>query len=304
MKTKIQYRPFPNFVLRTPLLPLNFILPIITRKIITNSLLKRILADEAIREAILLASPDLFKRLEDWEQGFISKQNEITRIKNALVKYLIRMSMRCTPFGLFAGVSTGTWGNETEIQLPPCHLYERLTRLDMNYLFALGQHLTNEPQLKKSISYFPNSSLYRVGHHYRYVEYRYNGSGRTHHLVSVDYSEYLELLLENIENGLQFDDIVRLLVNEQIPEDEVISFVNELIDNQLIIGELEPAVTQLDMLDKIIDALDITPALVATQITLKSIRNTLKVIDKKPIGKTSGEYAVMKESMMKMELLL
>ncbi len=302
MKTKIQYRPFPNFVLRTPLLPLNFILPIITRKIITNSQLKRILADEAIREAILLASPDLFKRLEDWEQGFISKQNEIARIKNALVKYLIRMSMRCTPFGLFAGVSTGTWGNETEIQLPPCHLYERLTRLDMNYLFALGQHLSNEPQLKKSISYFPNSSLYRVGHHYRYVEYRYNGSGRTHHLVSVDYSEYLELLLENIENGLQFDDIVRLLVNEQIPEDEVISFVNELIDNQLIIGELEPAVTQLDMLDKIIDALDITPALVATQITLKSIRNTLKVIDKKPIGKTSGEYAVMKESMIELGL--
>ncbi|MCK4677259.1 MAG: lantibiotic dehydratase family protein [Bacteroidales bacterium] len=302
MKTKTIYRPFPDFVLRTPLLPLNFILPVITKKIITNSQLKKILTDETIREAILLASPDLFKRLEDWEQGFISKQKEINRIKNALVRYLIRMSMRCTPFGLFAGVSTGTWGNETEIHLPPCHLYERSTRLDMNYLFALSQYLTNEPQLKKNIKYFPNSSLYRVGHHYRYVEYRYNGSGRTHHLVSVDYSEYLELLLKNIENGLQFDDIVRLLVNEQIPEDEVISFVNELIDNQVIVGGLKPAVTQLDMLDKIINALDITPALIATQTILKTIRNTLRVIDEKSIGKTLGEYAVMKESMIELGL--
>jgi len=302
VKTKPIYRPFPDFVLRTPLLPLNFILSVIKRKRITNSQLKKILTDEAIREAILLASPDLFTRICDWEQGFISRQKEINRIKNALVRYLIRMSMRCTPFGLFAGVSTGTWGSETEIYLPPTHLYERSTRLDMNYLFALSQYLTNEPQLKKNIRYFQNSSLYRVGPHYRYVEYRYNGSGRTHHLVSVDYSEYLELLLKHIKNGLQFDDLVRLLVNEQIPEDEAISFVNELIDNQVIVGDLEPAVTQLDMLNKIIDTLDATPALIATQSILRAIQNSLKEIDEKLIGKTLGEYAEIKERMTELGL--
>ena len=63
------------------------------------------------------------------------------------MRYLLRMAARSTPFGLFAGGSTGKLSRHTKIELGPLSDYERHTRLDMYYLCALVENLKTAPEV-------------------------------------------------------------------------------------------------------------------------------------------------------------
>ena len=95
------YSPFNNFVLRSPLLPFE------TINKINNNFLKEIASSGIFQEAIYLASPLLYDELQKWQKGKIAKPKEEKRLRYTLLRYLIRMSSRCTPFGLFAGCTSG-----------------------------------------------------------------------------------------------------------------------------------------------------------------------------------------------------
>ena len=65
------------------------------------------------------------------------------------MRYVYRMAARATPFGLFSGCSVGAVepapGSATRIAVGPRAGYERHTRLDMDYLFALCEDLARDP---------------------------------------------------------------------------------------------------------------------------------------------------------------
>src|SRR6201999_3348758 len=82
------------------------------------------------------------------------------RAERALTKYVGRMASRCTPFGLFSGISPGTLGRETAIALAPRSQYRRRTRIDNDYLFVLASELATAHRDRLVVR--PNSSLYRV----------------------------------------------------------------------------------------------------------------------------------------------
>ena len=72
---------------------------------------------------------------------------------------------------MFAGCSTGTIADETEIQLK--QEFAAHTQFDMQFWIALLQKIGQNKNFQKQVLYFPNSSLYQVGNFYRYVEYKY-----------------------------------------------------------------------------------------------------------------------------------
>ena len=75
------------------------------------------------------------------------------KLERSLVKYFARMAGRATPFGLCAGCSVGTLGEETRLELPPRHEYQRHTRLDMDYLVALTEVLDRDPELRRTLTW-------------------------------------------------------------------------------------------------------------------------------------------------------
>ncbi|HSU84270.1 MAG TPA: lantibiotic dehydratase, partial [Thermoanaerobaculia bacterium] len=167
-----------------------------------------------ILEAVFLASPSLHESLSLWRAQPDGKKGQ--RAERALVRYIYRMAARATPFGLFSGCSIGRVetapGAPTRISVGPRSTYERHTRLDMDYLFALCEDLARDPEVREALLYRPNSSLYRAAGRLRYAEARLDNKVRSHHLVAVDSNDYLEEALRRAEGGATARDIAAALV--------------------------------------------------------------------------------------------
>jgi thiopeptide-type bacteriocin biosynthesis protein len=72
-----------------------------------------------------------------------------------LLRYLIRMSTRPTPYGLFAGVALARWGSETDLSLTAARPRTR-TRPDMAWLLRLVMEAESRPEVRRRLSYLAN----------------------------------------------------------------------------------------------------------------------------------------------------
>jgi hypothetical protein len=252
---KTYYKSFDNFLLRTPILSLDYIQSVFSKEDTSVETIQEICKSDIISEAIFLASPIFHEQLMKWLNNELSVQKDIDQLIYTITKYLMRMGSRCTPFGLFAGYSLGKIGDQSNIELEKSNCYYGHLRLDMNYLCSLAMDLAKIPEIKKQIKYYSNSSIYNSGDNLRYVEYQYINSHRTHFIVGIENSEYVAQILQVAENGASIKEFANLLVDEEISLQEAESFIDELIESQLLISELEPSVTGLEFLDQIINTL-------------------------------------------------
>ena len=137
--------------------------------------------DENIfNEAIYITSPDLYKEYKKLLAVTLTNEQEIKKLRISLFKYTSRASTRCTPFGLFAGLCLGTFGNENSVSLNSdlIKTLERHTRLDMNVLCSLIKVVENKEFIKPYLIFYQNNSLYKFGSYYRYVEYYFQNRTR------------------------------------------------------------------------------------------------------------------------------
>src|SRR4029453_14404980 len=107
--------------------------------------------DPRVRRAIAVGSSDLLAGLE---RSKPTAQNA-SELKGKLLRYLIRMSTRPTPYGLFAGVALGAWGPATDLALadrPP----RARTRPDMEWLLRLVFQLEAQPELRQGLRFIAN----------------------------------------------------------------------------------------------------------------------------------------------------
>ncbi|GHU61890.1 hypothetical protein FACS1894123_01940 [Bacteroidia bacterium] len=265
------YNSFNQFITRVPHFP--FIS-------LDKEQLKEKMHDKQVQEAIYIASPVLYAELQKYQVGEIIDKSEQQRIESAFFRYLSRMSSRCTPFGLFAGCSVGeTTGDKTNIVLDAG--FSRSTRLDMYFLCALSQELAKQSGIKENLLYYPNTTLYPVGNKYRYIEYQYIKSRRTHRISSVERSLYLDAILKTARKGAKINDFITYLINNEIPADTASEFIQDLIDSQLIVSELSPSVTGGDFLTRIISVLDKVDTNESTLLVIKEIQQILFYLDSK-----------------------
>ncbi|WP_452600535.1 lantibiotic dehydratase family protein [Pontimicrobium sp. MEBiC06410] len=289
MSRNFPYKSFSNYVLRSPLLTFDLYREITSKKEITDEQFKDLYADKSIKEAIFLASPDLSKVADLWVNGKIDSKKDIDRLKFSILKYISRMSSRCTPFGLFAGCSVGKFNDKTNISLNEINKHKRHTRLDMNYLVALSQDLAKIDYIKKQLLFFPNTSIYITGSQLRYIEYQYIKGMRHHFIISVDNTNYLDKVIKKAKEGAKLEDLVKTLVNEDITYADASYYVEELISNQLLVSEFEPSVSGPEFLDQMFSVLDKLNNVDDITQKLKKVRFELKDIDK-TIGNDVNKY--------------
>lgn len=243
---------FSTYVLRTAVFPVSFYTSLLENY--STSALIETVKTPLVTNAIRTASPELMKEFDKYStnpQG--TSKEKAANLELSLLKYIARMSSRATPFGLFAGCSTGTIADETEIRLK--EKFTAHTQFDMQFWIALLQKIGQNKDFQKQVIYFPNSSLYQVGDFYRYVEYKYVDKRREHSISSVRKSPFLDSLLEHSKKGAKIDDLVGLIIESEAEREEAIAFIEELIDNQILISHLEATVTGSKETDRVLKIL-------------------------------------------------
>jgi len=268
------YQVFNHFLLRTPMFPFDILEKILSK----NAEFTEILKNKYFQEAIFIASPGLYKELLKYLDGKLTDKKEQERLLSSLERYFSRMSVRCTPFGLFAAYSYGEIANFTNVFIE--EKIQKETRLDMYYLCALSQYLSQIPEVRNQIKYYPNSSLYPIGKKYRYIECKYIGERRINQISAIQRSFFLDELLKKSYNGATIEELQYTIQNNEITEEDIHDFINEVIDSQILVGELSPAVTGEDMLTKIIKILDSLDCQDSNILLIKEIRSLLENLDK------------------------
>ena len=302
MKSQNPYTFFDHYCLRTPILPLNYYEKLTEETVVTEEYYHNIWKNPIIKEAIFLASSELYKEIEKWYAGSLENQQKIKRLKSSLLKYVARMSSRCTPFGLFAGCSIGEFSRETNIELYKGNHHKRQTRFDMNFLVAFSQKLSKDDTIKKQLLWYSNNSLYRIGNQYRYIEYTYNYRNRREHSIeAVTHTPYLEMILKQAREGKTILELSKLLVDDEISIENAEMFIDELIKSQLLISEIEPSLTGDDFLAQLYLGLNKINGAQELASFIKEFQIALDEIDRK-VGNSVDVYKRLSEKVKKLDI--
>ncbi|WP_400075060.1 lantibiotic dehydratase family protein [Winogradskyella sp. R77965] len=267
----------------------NFYQSVLNKFALVDSDFKVLLQNTLLREAIYLASPELFAQILKWENGELTDLKKIEKLQFSILKYFTRITTRCTPFGLFAACGVGEFGEETNVELKELKSYKRLTRFDTTFLTQLTQILIKHKTIRPQLQFYPNTSLYKINDHYRYVEYSIEKKARNYTLEGISYSEYIDLILKNSSNGKTISDLSTLLINDNITQNEAEDFIEELIENQVLVSELEITVTGNDYFKSLLKRIKTIPEASKLHKQLLELYAELTELDK-IIGNNPSVY--------------
>lgn len=270
------YTPFNKVIFRTPYYSMETLKKSLSDEVAFNEIIK----SGIFKDAIYYASPDLYNELIKYINGELKGKDKI-RTKNSLVKYLSRMSTRCTPFGIFASCTTGEIRDKTAILLPDKVITH--VRFDMLYLCNLSFQLSRIKEIRQAMKYFINSTIYLKGNKLRYIEYRFNSEKRIYQLVEVSSNRYLNSIIKAAEKGVYIQDIISVFQSsgEEISEEDALEYIDSLIENQILISEIDPIVTGDDFFDYIMIVLERIGYKSDVYIKLKEIRELLSQLNGK-----------------------
>ncbi|WP_343587328.1 lantibiotic dehydratase family protein [Flavobacterium sp.] len=233
---------FSEYVLRTPLFPISAYLNLIQNYRSEEAIL--IYNNPLVKEAINLASPELKKQLDRWASDISSISTEKkSALELTFLKYLARMSTRCTPFGLFAGCSVGNFNSQTAVILESPEKHTRFTQLDMQYWISLLQDIAKRKEIALQLRYYPNSSIYKIGDFFRYIEYKYINTRREHSISALRKSFLLEQILLKAKSGITISEMINFLADDESEKEDAENFIFLLISYQFLVSELDGAVT-------------------------------------------------------------
>jgi thiopeptide-type bacteriocin biosynthesis protein len=165
----------------------------------------------------------------------------------------------------------------------------------MDYLDTLCTALARDPALRRVLSHRPNSSLYRAAGRLRYVESRLKEQNRSFHLIAVEETETLTKTLDGAQTGSSFAALAEALVDGEVSLTDAEEYINELIDNQILVPELIPRLTGSEPTQSLIEQLEKQPGTEPAADILKRVRTELAALDTVGLGNAPGRYRTTSE---------
>jgi hypothetical protein len=290
------------FVLRTPLLPfeefLKLSLPATdalqnqdagSNRDSMRTHLRQWAGRPEVLEALWIASPEFVQSLATWWNDPESAKG--LKLEHALYRYLARMTARATPFGAFAGCTTGEIADSTHLELGPRDQYRRSTRLDMEYLYSLAEHLSTDSVQRGNFHLRCNTSLHLAAGNYHHVRGDWQNGNRVFQLVATGHMPALESTLSRAASGATADALVSALVESDpgIGPEDANAFIGQLIESQLLVPDLVPPVTGTEALSYMVDQLERARA-PGLAIELRGIAEVLRALDKGGLGAAPDAY--------------
>ncbi len=207
--------------------------------------IKKIFGNELFMKAVYLSSRYFYTVAIRWlENDNISYNNE-DKVLLTLYKYYSRICSRATPYGLFAGFSSGNISSEhTQIKFGENYLDPKI-RIDLLALKKIKDFIIDNNENLKKINYYPNNTIYKLNHILRYIEWdkNYNYS-----ISEIDATNLLNKILEASKSGINYQDLSQIIKNEEneASAEDVDDFINFLFQNKILVDRLPPYLTDVN----------------------------------------------------------
>ncbi|MFT4202396.1 MAG: lantibiotic dehydratase [Chitinophagaceae bacterium] len=216
-----------------------------------DELIQEFLADTHFMEGLYWSSSELYQEVVKYREGKLS-QHKQARLEKTLLKYIIRSCMRCTPFGVLAGVYTASFSLGGKSCTDNRKLV-RHTRVDMAFWCQLLDNVVCGDSIRKLLGYYINNTVYKHDNQYRYIEPIVNPAGKIGYEISaMKCFPFLSKLLQNGKRGMvNYASLKNLLHGEGVKDDaEVTEIFNVLVQNKILMPETESQLTSSNDYDR------------------------------------------------------
>lgn len=280
------YDPLDFVVVRAPLMPVDTFDAIADG----DCDLRSLLSSEA-RAALAVASLTFSDALAKDGRGLLRPRTEA-----ALRRYLIRMSTRPTPLGLFAAVGVAGWGEHTNIELAAGDCARR-TRPDAAWLMTLVDSAERDPRIRRHLHVRANPSATRRAGRLVLVE-RAGGDGSALHSVSVRDTEVVRRAMAAARTPIRFDELAALTLSTTpgASSEQVTSLLDRLCEQTLLLTDLRPPLTVASPARHVLERLRGIPAAARLHDLLASTLEAAELWDAQPLPDEDGFRKLVAEA--------
>jgi thiopeptide-type bacteriocin biosynthesis protein len=202
----------------------------------------RLPRDPAVRAALAVASPTLFERLS----RVPAAEDDAASVESKLLRYLVRMSSRATPFGMLAGVGLARWGERTDLSLDPARFRTR-TRPDMEWLLGRLLALEARIEVRRRLRMQTNPAAFACGSRIVLSKQEADGALVPRNGVSIRATPVVRRTLALARAPIAYVELVAALAREfhSVERAKVEALLTQLWESTLLLTELRPAPTAL-----------------------------------------------------------
>ncbi|MGW7059835.1 lantibiotic dehydratase [Streptomyces sp. NPDC054904] len=238
---------------------------------------------EGVAEAVEVASPALARGVQDVCAGRTVKPKQVRRTVVSMVRYLLRMGHRATPFGLFAGVAPARVGGQPGARWGERDRHRAVVRAGAGWLAEVVDLLEACPELLRRLPVVvDNTAFVRNGRLVVPFQQPPHGAGQGATEVTVRHTRAVRLVLDAARLPLPVADLAGKLAGEypDIPLRAVEGLLAELVARRVLLTSLRAPMTVTDALGHLVDRLaeadaGTIPAVAPTLRELTALRHDM-----------------------------
>ncbi|HEK4647645.1 TPA: thiopeptide-type bacteriocin biosynthesis protein [Clostridioides difficile] len=232
------YKSSDYFIVRAPSLPINVCFDLLEYKgnLITYMKDKNIY--NLVKNMLMVSSKSMYNMLLDIECEKV-KYNDTFAF--GLKNYLIRASIRATPFGIYAGVGVGSFNEGTNLSIDNKYLIE--IKVDNKWICNIVHLLENKENVLDRLSLKFNKNTYISGDRLKNTQISLHGAESENRFneYSIRNTYLIELIKEFNENYKTFNETLNV-IEKSYPEVDktiIVSTIKNLLDNEFLITNLK-----------------------------------------------------------------
>nr|WP_285840964.1 lantibiotic dehydratase [Cytobacillus kochii] len=279
------FEPIDFFILRTPILTIGDYNEICNNDFdyIYNKFFSK---NPIVQEGIYLGSPILYYNLTsiNSKKGNIKKFN---KVKRSFYKYLIRMSTRSTPFGLFAGISDHVYSSNTKIEMYENKYVNKRMKLNTKWILKLILELEKDFNVINHLKIVRNPDVSKGNNEYilPFKTFYGQNNNNENQFFKIPRSSILDYIYSLLENQIEVNELSKHLDEKfKISNEQSIKILQSLLKDEFIISNLKPTDINKEPLSHIINILhDIEPSCYIVEKLISIERLILKYCEL-PLG--------------------
>ncbi|MDQ0049003.1 thiopeptide-type bacteriocin biosynthesis protein [Paenibacillus polymyxa] len=239
------FRALDFFLVRIPLLPVEMYNELFYEPSYENlrNKLLHMVKEPIVCEALLIASPSLMHSVNQILDNSNSKKAD--KIIKAIAHYMIRLSTRATPYGVFAGVAMGSFESESRLVIGDLSFHRKIARPDMQWLMDLVKGLERIRHVVEQVEVRTNSILYTSGSRVKlpYLNYiDHFDSSDEMKSSSIRISKFVDYVIHCAKQPVP---ILKLMdkMKEEFPtinQEQLFGLLLKLVEQEFLISNLRP----------------------------------------------------------------